>query len=68
LVELQPNMILANSAAVTVALHRETLTIPIVFANVGDPVASGLVTRLDRPGGNISGFTNLEATLGRQVA
>jgi putative ABC transport system substrate-binding protein len=64
LVGSQPDIILANSAAVTVALHRETLTIPIVFANVGDPVASGLVARLDRPGGNITGFTNLEATLG----
>jgi putative tryptophan/tyrosine transport system substrate-binding protein len=64
LVGSQPDIILANSAAVTVALQRETLTIPIVFANVGDPVASGLVARLDRPGGNITGFTNLEATLG----
>jgi putative ABC transport system substrate-binding protein len=64
LVGLRPDIILANSAAATVALHRETLTIPIVFANVGDPVVSGLVARLDRPGGNITGFTNLEATLG----
>jgi putative ABC transport system substrate-binding protein len=64
LVGSQPDIILANSAAVTVALQRETLTIPIVFANVGDPVATGLVARLDRPGGNITGFTNLEATLG----
>jgi putative ABC transport system substrate-binding protein len=64
LVGLQPDIILANSAAVTVALQLETLTIPIVFAGVGDPVASGLVARLDRPGGNITGFTNFEATLG----
>jgi putative ABC transport system substrate-binding protein len=64
LVGLQPDIILANSAAVTVALQRETRTIPIVFANVGDPVAVGIVERLDRPSGNITGFTNLEATLG----
>jgi len=64
LVGLQPDIILANSAAVTVALQRETRTIPIVFANVGDPVAIGIVERLDRPSGNITGFTNLEATLG----
>jgi len=38
-------------------------TIPIVFVNVSDPVASGLVARLDRPGGNITGFAAFEATL-----
>jgi len=64
LVGLQPDIILASSAAVTVALQRETRTIPIVFANVGDPVASNIVARLDRPSGNVTGFTNLEATLG----
>jgi putative ABC transport system substrate-binding protein len=64
LVGLQPDIILAHSAAVTVALQRETRTIPIVFANVGDPVAIGIVERLDRPSGNVTGFTNLEATLG----
>ena len=36
----------------------------IVFATLADPVASGLVARLDRPGGNITGFANLEASLG----
>jgi putative ABC transport system substrate-binding protein len=40
----------------TIALHRDTRTIPIVFANVADPVAAGLVKRLDRPGGNITGL------------
>ena len=43
LVGLQPDIILANGTLATVALQRETRTIPIVFANVGDPVASGLV-------------------------
>ena len=48
----------------TVALHRETRTIPIVFANVADPVASGIVASLNRPGGNITGFGLFEASLG----
>jgi putative ABC transport system substrate-binding protein len=64
LVGLQPDIILAGSTPVTVALQRETRTIPIVFASVADPVASGLVERLNRPGGNITGFAANEATLG----
>ena len=48
----------------TVAVQRETRTIPIVFAAVGDPVASGLVPRLNQPGGNITGFATFEPTLG----
>src|SRR4029077_14915731 len=43
---------------------RETRTNPIVFANVAEPVASGIVARLNQPGGNITGFANFEATLG----
>ena len=46
------------------AVQRETRTIPIIFASVSDPVASGIVARLDRPSGNITGFANFEATLG----
>jgi len=64
LVGLQPDIILASSIPATVALERETRTIPIVFANVSDPVASGIVPRLDRPSGNITGFGVLEASLG----
>jgi putative tryptophan/tyrosine transport system substrate-binding protein len=63
LVGLKPDIILAIGSPAT-ALQQETRTIPIVFTNVGDPVASGLVPRLDRPGGNITGFATLEATLG----
>ena len=48
----------------TTAVQRETRTIPIVFANVANPVVSGIVARLDRPSGNITGFANYEATLG----
>src|SRR6516225_8020978 len=64
LVGLQPDIILANGAPATVAVQRETRTIPIVFANVSDPVAQRIVPRLDRPSGNITGFANLEASLG----
>jgi putative ABC transport system substrate-binding protein len=64
LVGLQPDVILAAGTAATAAVRRETRGIPIVFAGVAEPVASGLVPRLDRPGGNITGFAILEASLG----
>jgi putative ABC transport system substrate-binding protein len=64
MVGLQPDIILAGSTPVTVALQRETRTIPIVFASVADSVASGIVERLDRPSGNITGFATYEASLG----
>jgi putative tryptophan/tyrosine transport system substrate-binding protein len=63
LVGLQPDIILAAGTLATATLQREMRTIPIVFTNVGDPVASGLVARLDRPSGNITGFANFEASL-----
>jgi putative ABC transport system substrate-binding protein len=64
LVGLQPNIILTGGTAATVALRRETRTIPIVFVNVNDPDASSIVRRLDRPSGNITGFAFLEASAG----
>jgi putative ABC transport system substrate-binding protein len=64
LVGLQPDVILTNGSAAAIAVQRETRTIPIVFASAGDPVAIGLVPRLDRPSGNVTGFGNLEASLG----
>jgi putative ABC transport system substrate-binding protein len=64
LVGLQTDIILAQSTPATVALQRETRTIPIVFVNVSDPVASRIVPRLDRPSGNITGFATLEASMG----
>jgi putative ABC transport system substrate-binding protein len=63
LVGPQPDIIVTGATA-TVAVQRETRTIPTVFVNVADPVTSGLVPRLNRPGGNITGFANLEPTLG----
>jgi putative ABC transport system substrate-binding protein len=64
LVGLQPNIILTWGTVATAAVQRETRTIPIVFAGVADPVAIGIVARLDRPGGNVTGFALNEATLG----
>jgi putative ABC transport system substrate-binding protein len=64
LVGLQPDIILIGAVASAVAVQRESRTIPIVFAGVADPVASGIVGRLNQPGGNITGFGTLEASLG----
>ena len=64
LVGLQPDIILTSTTPATVAVQRETQTIPIVFAGVGDPVASRIVPRLDRPSGNVTGFAANEVTLG----
>ncbi len=63
LVALKPDAILAHTTPVTAALQRETRTVPIVFTAVSDPVGSGFVESLARPGGNITGFVNLEASL-----
>ena len=63
IVAARPDVILSGTTPVTAALHRETRTIPIVFAVVSDPVGSGFVESLARPGGNITGFINLESSL-----
>jgi putative tryptophan/tyrosine transport system substrate-binding protein len=63
LVTLQPEVILSNSTPVTEALHRETKKVPLVFVNVSDPIGSGFVESLPRPGGNVTGFINLESSL-----
>ena len=60
LIVLQPDLILAFTTPAAVALQRETRRIPVVFVAVSDPVGSGLVTSLPRPGGNITGFVNIE--------
>ena len=63
LVSLHPDVILTNTTPSTAAVQRETKTIPIVFTIVSDPVGSGFVKTLSRPGGNITGFINLEDSL-----
>jgi len=63
LVALQLDVIFSNATPVTAALRRETRTIPIVFATNADPVGEGFVASLPRPGGNITGFIHLEASM-----
>jgi putative ABC transport system substrate-binding protein len=53
LVGLQPDIVVTNTTPATAAVQRETRTIPIVFANPSDPVASGIVPRLNQPGGGL---------------
>ena len=64
LVDLRPDVIVGQSTPVVAALVRETQTIPIVFANVADPIGSGFVVSLARPGGNLTGFTTDNSALG----
>ena len=56
LVALRPDAIFSRTTPITAALRRETRTIPIVFAEVSDPVGSGLIASLARPGGNVTGL------------
>src|ERR1700732_3326894 len=63
LVALHPDVIIGHSTPVVAALLQVTQTIPIVFVVVTDPVGSGFVASLARPGGNITGFTNLQPTI-----
>ena len=63
LVSLNPDVIFVNSTSATAAVQRETTIIPVVFATVSDPVGSGFVASLARPGGNITGFVNVEASI-----
>jgi putative ABC transport system substrate-binding protein len=64
LVRLNPDVIVSFSTPATAAVQAETRTIPIVFAAVADPVGSGFVATLAKPGGNITGFISVEGSLG----
>jgi putative ABC transport system substrate-binding protein len=64
LVDLRPDAILSVTTPVTGALVRETHTIPIVIVTVADPISSGFVTSLGRPGGNVTGFALYEPGMG----
>jgi len=63
LVALEPDVILSNATPSTIALQRETRTIPIVFTGVSDPIGSGFVASLARPGANITGLLLFEASI-----
>jgi putative ABC transport system substrate-binding protein len=64
LVDLRPDAIFVTTPAATKALQRETQTIPIVFAGVGDPTAGGLLANVAKPEGNTTGATNYFPSLG----
>jgi putative tryptophan/tyrosine transport system substrate-binding protein len=63
LVSLQPDLIVTQNTPITAAMLQQTRTIPIIFANVSDPVGSGFVAGLPRPGGNITGFIDVEGSI-----
>jgi putative ABC transport system substrate-binding protein len=63
LLALQPNVVLTRSTPATAAFLKQTQTIPIVFTVVSDPVGDHFVESLARPGGNATGFTNVESSL-----
>jgi putative ABC transport system substrate-binding protein len=67
LVELQPDLILAGATPGAMALRQETRTIPIVFVPVTDPVGQGLVEGLGRPGGNATGLSLFEFSVGTKL-
>ena len=62
--KLAPEVIVANGSPAVSALHQATRTIPVVFVVVVDPVGSGYVQSLARPGGNITGFSTFEPEMG----
>ena len=64
LVSIAPEVIVVSGGPTLAALQQETRTIPLVFCQVLDSVASGFVESLSRPGGNITGFTNFEYAMG----
>jgi putative ABC transport system substrate-binding protein len=61
LIALEPEVVLAATTPLVAALQQMTRTVPIVFVNIVDPVGSGMVVSLARPGGNITGFIVFEA-------
>jgi ABC-type uncharacterized transport system substrate-binding protein len=64
LVALKPDVLVATSTPATAAFQDETPAIPIVFVGISDPVGAGFVANLAHPGGNLTGFINIEAGMG----
>src|SRR5947209_3731202 len=63
LVAQQPELILSSGSPTTLALVQQTRTLPIVFANLVDPIGQGFVASMSKPGGNVTGFVNLEGSI-----
>jgi putative ABC transport system substrate-binding protein len=64
LVALQPDLMVTGTTPASAAVLQQTRTIPIVFVLVADPVGSGFIAGLSRPGGNATGFTPIVSSLG----
>jgi ABC-type uncharacterized transport system substrate-binding protein len=64
LVELHPDLVMTHATPLVAALRRETRALPIIFVLISDPVGNGFVESLARPGGNVTGFTNFEFSMG----
>jgi putative tryptophan/tyrosine transport system substrate-binding protein len=64
LIDAAPDVAVADSTPAALALQRESRTTPIIFIQAGNPVGSGLVANLARPGGNLTGFTNYVPSMG----
>jgi putative tryptophan/tyrosine transport system substrate-binding protein len=64
IVQLKPDVVLSNGTPATIAFQQQTKDIPVVFTMVTDPVGQGLVKSLAQPGGNLTGFTNFEFSMG----
>jgi putative ABC transport system substrate-binding protein len=64
LIEIRPDLVVAHTTPAAAALHRASRTVPIIFVSITDPVAGGFVANLARPGGNMTGFTNYEYSMG----
>jgi putative tryptophan/tyrosine transport system substrate-binding protein len=63
LVELRPEVIVAQSSPVVATLLGQTRNIPIVFVSISDPLGEGFVASFARPGGNVTGFTNFDSSM-----
>jgi putative tryptophan/tyrosine transport system substrate-binding protein len=64
LLSLGPDLMVSNSNLVTTILQSEVKTVPLVFVSVSDPIGSGFVADLARPGGNVTGFANFQPSMG----
>jgi putative tryptophan/tyrosine transport system substrate-binding protein len=64
LMALNPNLIVAAATPALEAVSRETRSVPIVFVNVADPIGQGFVAGMAHPGGNVTGFTSFEFSMG----
>src|SRR4051794_77376 len=60
LIASKPDLVLTHTTAAMAAVARRTQSIPVVFLNVSDPISEGYVTSYAKPGGNVTGFTNIE--------